>query len=77
VLRVRVVEAKQGETLAALGERTGNTWDTTRTAVLNGVATNVKLGAGEAIKVVHSEPYKIKVKSELSSGFGGKSPDEM
>ncbi len=77
VQRIRIVEARKGETLAALGERTGNTWDTTRTAVLNGVATNVRLDDGEEMKIVHNEPYTPKTKSELSSGFGGRSPDEL
>jgi predicted Zn-dependent protease len=77
VQRVRIVEAKKDETLGALGKRTGNTWDTTRTAVLNGVTTNVRFDDGEAVKIIHNEPYTPKAKSELSSGFGGSSPDEL
>jgi predicted Zn-dependent protease len=60
VLRLRKVEARPGETLITLSERTGNVWDPTRTSVLNGIPASAPLEAGMAIKIVVAEEYQPK-----------------
>jgi len=56
-LRMRVVEARAGETLAELGRRTGNEWDPLETAVYNGVAPARPLEAGQQLKIAVRVPY--------------------
>jgi len=55
--KLRVVKAEPGETLAALGERTGNAWDPGRTAVYNGLFANHRFAGGELVKIGNVEPY--------------------
>jgi predicted Zn-dependent protease len=56
--RIRVITAREGETLADVTERTGNVWDTAITALYNGMAENQRLAAGEPIKIAVREPYR-------------------
>jgi predicted Zn-dependent protease len=56
--RLRIVEARAGETLADLGQRTGNGWKPAYTAIVNGVSEASQLEAGELIKISHEEPYR-------------------
>jgi len=56
-LRLRVVTAMRGEGISALSERTGNVWDTQRTAVLNAVYADVRFEGGESVKIARAEPY--------------------
>jgi predicted Zn-dependent protease len=54
-LRLRVATARQGETLASLGQRTGNRWSPQQTAVANGIDAGAPLRAGQRIKVALRE----------------------
>jgi predicted Zn-dependent protease len=56
-LRLRIVEAKAGETLAKLGQRTGNAWKPDYTAMINNIPADRKLQAGELIKIARRELY--------------------
>jgi len=55
--RLRVVTARQGETLAELSRRVGNVWDVAITANANDMAEDRKLAVGDLVKVALSEPY--------------------
>jgi len=55
--RVHIVEAREGETLKALSQRTDNQWDIQTTAVFNDLFANEPLRGGEAVKVSISRPY--------------------
>jgi len=57
-LHLRVVEALPGEGLAALARRAGNAWDLQRSAVLNGVFSDVRFRGGERVKIARAEPYR-------------------
>ena len=56
-LRLRIAQARPGETLAELSSRTHNQWDAAYTAVANGLAPGAPLAAGEPIKIAVREPY--------------------
>jgi predicted Zn-dependent protease len=56
-MRLRVVTARPGEDVAALGRRTGNAWDPSRTAVYNGLFADHLFEGGELVKIAHVEPY--------------------
>ena len=56
-LRLRVAEARPGESLAELSARSGNQWDPAYTAVVNGLAPGAPLEAGALIKIAVREPY--------------------
>ena len=56
-MRLRVVTARPGEDLVALGRRTGNAWDPSRTAVYNGLFTSKRFEGGELVKIALVEPY--------------------
>ena len=58
--RLRLVRAKDGETLEALGERSGNLADLRVLAVANDVTSTGRLPAGQLLKVARSEPYFTK-----------------
>ena len=55
--RLRLREARAGETLAALGERVGNQWSVEETAAANGIAVEAPLSAGQRVKVALAERY--------------------
>ena len=56
-MRLRVVTARPGEGLVALGQRTGNAWDPSRTAVYNGLFANHRFEGGELVKIAQVEAY--------------------
>jgi predicted Zn-dependent protease len=58
VKRLRLVEARAGETLAELGERASNTWTPAYTAIANGLPETTALEAGQLIKISREEPYR-------------------
>jgi predicted Zn-dependent protease len=58
--RLSLVEARAGEDLVALGRRTGNSWEPSRTAVLNGIFSNHRFEGGELVKIARVEPYLTK-----------------
>jgi predicted Zn-dependent protease len=62
--RLRVVEARSGESLEALTRRTRNAWDVSRTAVYNGIFSNHRFKGGELVKISHIEPYTPKARSK-------------
>jgi predicted Zn-dependent protease len=62
VLRLRTVEARAGENLITLSQRTGNAWDPTRTSVLNAIPASAPLDEGLPIKIVTEERYTPKPK---------------
>jgi predicted Zn-dependent protease len=55
--RLRLREARAGESLEEFGRRTGNTWSAQQTAVTNGLDPGVRLAAGQLLKVALAEPY--------------------
>jgi predicted Zn-dependent protease len=57
-IRLRVVTARDGETLKQLSKRTQNQWDLDRTAVMNGIAPDAILKKGEPVKIAVSEKYR-------------------
>lgn len=50
-LRLAVVQARAGETLAQLGQRTGNRWSLEETAVANAIRPDARLAAGDLVKI--------------------------
>jgi len=50
-LRLGIVQARPGETLAQLGRRTGNRWSVDQTAVANALPRDARLEAGRLVKV--------------------------
>jgi predicted Zn-dependent protease len=56
-LRLRIAEARPGESLAELSARTHNEWDPAYTAVANGLAPATPLAPGALIKIAVREPY--------------------
>jgi predicted Zn-dependent protease len=63
-LRLRIVEAKAGETFTELGQRTGNAWKPDYTAMINNIPADRKLQGGELIKIARRELYVPKNKGE-------------
>jgi len=57
-LRVRVVEAKDGEGLGELGKRSGNRWTVAYTALINDLAVDRPLKAGQLVKIARQEHYR-------------------
>jgi len=57
-LRVRVIQARDGESLAQLGERTGNRWTPEYTALINDLAANQAMEAGTLVKIARREQYR-------------------
>ena len=56
-LRLRIVEARSGETVVDLAERTGSAWRATEIAVANGIKFDTKLGGGTPMKIAVEERY--------------------
>ena len=56
--RLRLVAAKQGETLSAVTRRAQSQWSVDKAAAANGMNDNDKLAGGESIKVSKREPYR-------------------
>ena len=57
-LRIRIVEARDGENLTQLGERTDNRWTPAYTALINDLTVDGKLKAGTLVKIAKQERYK-------------------
>jgi predicted Zn-dependent protease len=55
--RLRLVEARAGESLLELNRRTSNVWDSSQAAVGNGLIRDHRFEGGELVKVARSEPY--------------------
>jgi predicted Zn-dependent protease len=56
-MRLRLVTARPGEDLIALSRRSGNAWDTSTTAVYNGIFASHRFEGGEPVKTARDEPY--------------------
>ncbi len=56
-MKLAIVEARPGERLTALSERTGNAWELAQLALYNGVFVNHRFGGGELVKIVQTLPY--------------------
>jgi hypothetical protein len=56
-MRLRLVSAQPGEDLDALSRRSGNAWDTSTTAVYNGIFASHRFEGGELVKTARVEPY--------------------
>jgi predicted Zn-dependent protease len=56
-LRLALVAARAGETLAALGSRSGNVWSAAETAAWNARVPGAALRSGEWIKIARSVPW--------------------
>ena len=57
-LRLAVVDARAGETLAALGSRSANAWSPVETAAWNARAAGAPLRAGDPVKIARSTPWQ-------------------
>jgi predicted Zn-dependent protease len=55
--RLQIAQARNGESLAALSERTRNEWNLQMTAVINDVFADAQLADGQLLKVAVSTPY--------------------
>jgi len=60
--RLRVVEARAGETLSALSARSLNVWSLDETSVANSLAREPRLEAGQLVKVAVEVPYRHRSK---------------
>jgi predicted Zn-dependent protease len=60
ISKVRVVKAKQGETITSLSKRVDNKLSIELTGVINSVAKNKQLHKGTLIKVVKEQNYYLK-----------------
>lgn len=60
--RLRIAVAQEGETLAALSQRTRNKWNVNTTAVANGVHTTDRLSKDFPVKIAREEPYQVKTR---------------
>jgi predicted Zn-dependent protease len=56
--RLRIVEARAGESLAELSSRTGNQWPVNETAVMNALFATDTLEAGQLVKVAIATSYQ-------------------
>ena len=56
-VRVRTVEALEGESLQALSERSGNAWDLQTTAVMNDMEKDALPVKGTLVKIASKEAY--------------------
>lgn len=57
VKRLHVVLVRPGEDVVRLGERTGNAWTPTETALMNGMLGNEVFEGGELMKILRSERF--------------------
>jgi predicted Zn-dependent protease len=55
-LRLAIAQARQGETLAQLGSRTGNRWSLDETALANALPRDARLESGRLVKIAVARP---------------------
>ena len=63
-VRLRIATVRPGEDLAAVSQRTGNTWDLNRTVVVNGLTLGDPIPAGTLLKVAVREAYQPAVATQ-------------
>ena len=56
IKHLRVVLTRPGEDVIQLGQRTGNAWTATETALMNGMLGNDVFEGGELMKILRSDP---------------------
>ena len=56
--RLRIVPAREGETLREISDRTGNRWNVQETAVMNDLFADAPLHEAQLVKVAVSERYE-------------------
>lgn len=56
--RLRIAEARDGESLREISERTGNRWNVQETAVMNDLFADSPLRAAQLVKIAVSERYQ-------------------
>ncbi|HSB82093.1 MAG TPA: M48 family metalloprotease [Candidatus Methylomirabilis sp.] len=56
--RLRLVTARAGERPGDVARRTGSVWSGEQIAVVNNLASDARLAAGQVLKVALSEPYR-------------------
>ena len=66
--RIHVVEARGGESLDALVERTGSIWNRNQVAVANARGATESFDAGERVKIAVSRPYQPAGGESLGGG---------
>jgi predicted Zn-dependent protease len=69
--RLRIAEARGGETLGELSERSNNEWDLTYTAIANELFVDDRLIAGQRVKVAVRESYADPGDAPSGSADGG------
>jgi predicted Zn-dependent protease len=57
-LRLAIAQARQGESLAQLGERTGNGWSVDETALANALPRDARLESGRLVKIAAPGPIE-------------------
>ncbi|HZU96000.1 MAG TPA: hypothetical protein VFF73_04770, partial [Planctomycetota bacterium] len=57
VIRMHPAEARAGETLVELGDRTENAWTPAYTAMVNGIREDAILESGAVVKIARRERY--------------------
>jgi predicted Zn-dependent protease len=57
--RLRLARAQEGETLRALGDRTGSLWSVDQMAVASGLAVDVRFAGGELVKIPLREAFAV------------------
>lgn len=59
-VRLRVAEAREGESLEMFSKRTENSWDVKTTALMNDLEENATMKQGQLLKIAKAEAYVIK-----------------
>jgi len=70
-LRLRIVEARAGETLEQLSARTDNRWSLNEIAVANALFVGEVLEEGQLVKIAHVERYQPKPPGEAETEATG------
>ena len=60
-VRLKIVSARDGESLSNLSQRVSSIWDAKTIAVFNGLSIDRPLRKGKLIKVAIAYPYQVKV----------------
>jgi predicted Zn-dependent protease len=74
VERLAIARARDGETLEAFSKRVANAWDSTETAVWNGLRPDARLGAEQAVKIARSEIYLTRGEAAPRAGGAAATP---
>lgn len=69
--RLRIVPARAGESLDQLAGRTKSSWKVEEMAVANALPRNVRLAAGQLVKVAVAEPYAPRTPGQPAPSTSG------